>query len=93
MKVLLKNQYEVEVHDKIAERFMKYTGLPLEFHLRHFINTDLGDDLNNAFTNHSTEEITKTLNQCMIDEIYLHGEYSIYSDLDAIGYSNYKKLD
>ena len=93
MKVMIANKYEVEVLDMLVTRFLYYTNLPLETRLTFFIRTDLDNNVDEAFQKYPIEKINKTLNQCMIDELNLHGESSIYDDLDKIGYSDYWKPD
>ena len=92
MKICVKGKYEVEVLDALVKKFLETTDISLETRLTFFIRTDLNNDIDLAFKMYSPEKITKTLNQCMIEDICVNLGPEIYQYLDEIGYSNYDKL-
>ena len=91
MKVTIQNKYEVEVLDILVENFLKTTGLSLETHLTHFIQTDIDFDIDIALTTHTKEQISKILNQCLIEDLCLKNGPFIYDLLDKNGYNDYEK--
>lgn len=92
MKVMLQNKYEIEIHDQILERYKPYISLSLQDTIEHFLWSDFDyESVDQVFSNHTQKEISKVIHQCMIEEIYLHGNSDIFTYLDSIGYSDYEK--